>query len=402
MKTIDKESIEKVITNSLFSENDEKNKAVKNSLLSIMNELCTYTQEVNQKLISEAFIKETDYKIHDLYTVILPVGDDTEYEAVGLYKMADYNERRIFLDCEYDEIKNIVGDLSDKKIYKGRYIKNGKLQQFEYSFKFDNSFIVLQERLYSYAEHFCIKNPVILSPYSHKAFWLVFDESIIEDDTEPDFQFEENNIPALTGKCLYWNIKQKFENERTYDSKEPYGDKIKYIYTFKKTKKGSYVLPLPLNNQTCIYEIKYNDTSSEIITDHDVDSFLIIEYIDLDLNSRLVKERQSKNLLFSNEISERLWENHRIISEGDIERAIGGFRDWQNIICERSDGNGKIILRYSKKYRADRKNKNMFNAIHREYLRINKISGRFLTDYANYILEYLEFFYPEIEWAGEE
>ena len=402
MNEIDKESIEKKITSSVFSNNDEENKVIKNSLLAIMRELCDYTTDVNHTIVNNAHRQQENCHINDIFTALLPVGDDTEYEAVGLYRMTEYDPFRVFLDSEYDEIRSIVGDLTKRKLYKGHYLKDGKQVSFEYCLKFDNTFIRSQECLFKFAEYYNVKNPLILSPYSHKSFWLVFDESLKNEGDNFDFCFEENHIPVIDGNyCLYWNIKQSTENEKTYDAKEPYGDITKYVFAFNKTKKGNILLPVPENNQAIVYDVRFVEKGVELVTNHDIESFVIFEYIDLDLNSRLVKERQSKKFLFSNEIMDKLQAHRRLLSEGDIERAIGCFMDWQDMHCERSNGNGKPILRYSKKYRADRKNKNMFNTIRREYISIVKRDQRFLTDYVNYILEYLEYYYPEIEWAGE-
>jgi len=402
MNEIDKESIEKKITSSVFSDNDEDNKTIKNSLLAIIRELCDYTNDVNHTIVNNAHVQQENCHINDIFTALLPFGDDTEYEAVGLYRMAEYYPFRVFLDCEYDEIRSVVGDLTQKKLYKGYYLKDGKQVTFEYSFEFDNTFIKLQECLFKYAEYYNVKNPLILSPYSHKSFWLVFDEGLKNEDFYLDFCFEDNHIPVLgMNYCLYWNIKQSTENEKTYDAKVPYGDITKFVFAFNKTKKGNYILPVPENNQAIVYDVRFGERGVELITNHDIEDFIILEYIDLDLNSRIVKERQSKNLLFSNEIFDKLQAHRRLLSEGDIERAIGCFMEWQDIHCERSNGKGERILRYSKKYRADRKNKNMFNTICREYISMVKKDQRFLTDFANYILEYLEYYYPEIEWAGE-
>lgn len=403
MNEIDKESIEKKITSSVFSDNDEENRTIKNSLLAIMRELCDYTTDVNYTIVNNAHRQQEDCHINDIFTALLPVGDNIEYEAVGLYRMAEHDPFRVFLDCEYDEIRRIVGDLNDKKkLYKGHYLKDGKQVTFEYSFEFDNTFIKSQEYLFKFAEYYNVKNPLILSPFSHKSFWLVFNEDLKKENFNLDFCFEENHIPVLDGNyCLYWNIKQSSENEKTYDAKEPYGDITKYVFAFNKTKKGNILLPVPENNQAIVYDVRFVERGVELVTNHDIEDFIILEYIDLDLNSRVVKERKSKNLLFSNEIIDKFQVHRRLLSDGDIERAIGCFMDWQDIHCERCNSNGEIIIRYSKKYCADRKNKNMFNTIRREYISIVKKDQRFLTDYANYILEYLEYYYPEIEWAGE-
>lgn len=403
MNEIDINNIEKKITNSVFSEKEQENKAIKESLLAIMRELCDYSRAVNQRLVENSLCQNTVYRINDIYTVLLPVGDEAEYEAVGLYKMAEASGQRVFLDCEYDKIKQIVGDLAEKRIYKGHYIQDGKLLPFEYSLDFDDSFLRLQEELYDFAEHYSIKNPIVFSPYSHKSFWLRFDTSLLTDDIKLDFCFEDNHIPVIEGiYCLYWNIHQGLEQEKTYDGKLPYGDSTKYVFTFPKSKRGNTPLPLPLNNQARVYDIRFVDKGVEIITDHDIDSFVVLQYADLDFNSRVIKERQSKRLLFSNAVTDGIWRLRRLLSDGDIERAIACFREWHDVSCERSNGEGRPIIRYSKKYRTDRKNKNMFDIIRREHIYIRKTNKKFLTDYANYILEYLEYYYPEIEWAGEE
>ena len=404
MYEIDREALENRITNAKFSKNDETNKALIDSMLALMKELCDYTQKVNETLVNNAYAISECYRIDDLYTAVLMTGDDAEYEAAGLYKMGEDIPYRVFLNCEYDEIRDIVGDLSQKKIYKGSYIKDGNIIKFDYWFEFDNSFVKAQERMFSYAEQFCVKNPIIFSPYSHKSFIVKFNDSIKNENVKLDFCFADNNIPVIDGNnCLYWNIHQSIEADKTYDAKEPYGDNTKYIYFFKKTKKGNYLLPLPVNNQTNVYDIRFTENGVEAVIDHDIEDFVIFEYNELDLNSKVVRERRSKQMLFVNRVEEKTQNRRRILSEGDIERAIGCFREWQDICCGRSSGEGSRVIRYSKKYSANRKDKTMFNTIRREYVYFKKkdSSRRFLTDHANYILEYLEYYYPEIEWAGE-
>lgn len=403
MYEIDKNSLEIIITNSDFSESDQENKAIKGSLLAIMRALCDHSHSVCKDLVDRSLDRNYEYRINDICTVLLPVRDDeAEYEAAGLYKMAEYNDRRIFLDCEYDEIIQIMGDLTEKRSYKGRYTKDGKQFPFEYTLEFDNSFLKLQEELYAYAEHYSVKNPIVFSPYSHKSFRVKYDESLFSKDVKPDFRFADNHIPALEGHCLYWNIKRELVKDKTYAGKSPYGDITKYVFVFPKIRNCDYNLPFPQNNRTCIYDIRFGEKDVGITTDHDIESFSVLRYVELDLNSSVVKERRSKGLLFSNDVSDSIWRVRRLLSDGDIERAVACFGEWHEVCCRRSEGEGSPIKRYLKKYRADRKNKTMFNTIRREYICVNKTGKKFLTDYANYILEYLEYYYPEIEWAGEE
>ena len=437
MYEIDRNSFEKKIATTRFAENEDSNKTIKSSLLAIIKELCDCTRQVNQSLVDDARKQETPRQIKDVFTVLLPVGADAAYETtVGLYKMdsvsevldCEYGETdgtdgnlsrrrttdktkyqydRVFLDCEYDEIRGIDGDLSgEERTYRGRYVckKDGETGAFDYCLEFDNSFLKAQGMLFDFAELYRVENPVVLSPYSRKSFFVKYAKDLCKDDFELDFCFAENHIPVIEGRnSLYWNIRQSIENERAYDAKAPYGDATKFIYRFRKTKKGNLPLPLPLNNQTRVYSINVTEDGVDIATSREVDDFLIYEYLDFDLNSGLAKERQSKQLLFSNETVNGTGRRRRILAEGDIERAIGCFSGWRAARCERSEGGGIVIPRYSKKYCVDRKAKNMFNAIRRECVSFKGTKNRrFLADFANYVLEYLEYYYPEIEWVGEE
>ena len=207
MYEIDKNAIEEMIRSSNFSENEEGNKSIKGALISIIDELCNYTTDVNERLINASRIIEEKNRIDTIFTALLPAKDEDEYEAAGLYKMADVLQNRYFLDCEYNEIRNIIGDLSGEKKYKGIYIKENKTIPFEYSLAFDDSFLKKQEIIIAYAEHYNIKNPIIFSPYSHKSVLLKYDDALVQDGVELDFCFKENSLPIIGGKyCLYWNI----------------------------------------------------------------------------------------------------------------------------------------------------------------------------------------------------
>ena len=140
----------------------------------------------------------------------------------------------------------------------------------------------------------------------------------------------------------------------------------------------------------------------EITTDHDMDEFAVLEPLECDETSPLIKTLKSNEKFFNNRRSYNEIINKRIISESDIEHSIATFRNNNGIKCCISEGGGQIVNRYTKKYRADRKSRKFFNTISREYVLFKaEEKKRFLTDYVNYVIEYLEFYYPEIEWVGE-
>lgn len=402
MYKINYESIEEKISESNFVVDKEANKNMKEALIKLVKELCEYTTQVNQNLVDGILKKDDSNDLNDIIVALIPNGADKTYESVGLFKMADKNDCRIFIDDEYKNIRLINGDTTSKRIFKGKYVKDGALKYFDYELKFDRSFLEQQELLFKYSEQYNICNPMIFSPYSHKSFYLVFDSEIKKEDVELDFCFDENGIKAIQKKNLFWNIKKSTVENKTYDEKVPYGDKTKYLYRFEKTKKGKYVLPYPLHNQTIVYDVVIDENGVNIVTNKDMEDFILIEYYEVDSTSSNVKAMKSSGVLFSNEKKYSGWLTRRIVSAGDVEHAIAPFREWNGLSCRISEEGSDKITRYSARYRADRKDKSMFSAINIKYIAFSKVDNRFLDDYANYVLEFLEYYYPEIEWVGEK
>ena len=194
MYRIDNESIEKKILDSRFIMDEEANRNMKEALIKLVKELCDYTTQVNQNLVDGVLKKDNSIYINDIIVALIPNGDDKTYESVGLFKMTDENNRRIFIDDEYENIRLINGDFSSKKRFKGKYIKGGTIEYFDYELKFDRTFLEQQELLYKYSEQYNIYNPIIFSPYSHKSFYVVYDNEIAKENVELDFCFDENCI----------------------------------------------------------------------------------------------------------------------------------------------------------------------------------------------------------------
>ena len=200
---------------------------------------------------------------------------------------------------------------------------------------------------------------------------------------------------------VFWNIKKDVVRNKTYDAKIPYGDKTRFLYSFSKTKKGKYVFPYPFNEQTIIYDIEIEDRGVNIVTNKEIDDFVIIEYFDVDSSSSNVKAAISSKVLFNNK-KKYTGTIHRIISEGDVEHAITPFREWNGLNCIITREKNHKVMRYSARYRVDRKDKFMFSPISTKYIEFSKKDDKFLDDYANYVIEFLEYYYPEIEWVGEK
>lgn len=402
MYKISKEELEKIIDSSCFSSDIEKNKIIRLALGNLISELTDYTNDLSNSLISNCTASNEKNVISNIQVAFLNYNEDfTNVASVGLYPMADKGNT-IFVDEEYDKLKVLIGDVSEKRTFQGQYIKDGETHKFEYYLAFDRSYVEMHELIYKYALYYSIKNPVVFSPYSFKSFSLVYDKEKLKGE-KLDFNFKDNGIRANESSAfnLYWNNILTVET-KTYDAKEPYGDLVKYIYEFSKSKNGNYLLPLPQNNQTKIYSINFTADSIRIITDRDVDTFYVLESMEVDSSSSIIKKLVSSEKLYSNDHNYKLPINSRIISMADIEHSIVPFRNNFGVKCYISEKPSQIVSRYSRKYKPDRKANCLFNTISRVNLRFSSTEYKqFLTDYINYVLEYLEYFYPEIEWVGE-
>lgn len=399
MYKIDREELERLISNARFSDDDEKNKTVRDIFAAVVSELCSYTEDVNNTILNKSTDSFRKELLPEICVAFMP-WNAAAFGSLGLDAMAA-DSTCIFIDEEYEKIKQINGDTAERKYFNGEYFRNGKMEKFPYYLKYNRRYVEKQELLYRYALHYDIINPVMYSPYSYKAFDLVYDKALDEIKDKLDFQFEKNGIKVITERDLYWNITVLSEN-KTYDSKLPYGDETRYLYEFAKNKKGQYRLPLPCNNQTQIFDIEYGDDCIRMVTNHDMDEFILIEPLKVDESSSTIKALVSNKMLFTNKNPYIGFINKRIISEADIEHAIAPFRDNKGIKCSISDGKKRIVTRYAMKYRPDRNERKLFHIISREYLAFERESAeRFFSDYINYVLEFMEYFYPEVEWVGE-
>ena len=402
MYEIDKECLEKIITNAKFVLDEGENRIIRDTLNAVISGLCTYTTEVNKSIVQGIIGQDRTVQIQEIIVAILQNEDDKEKELWGLCAMAEKSEKRIFLNEGYERIKSIVGDDGNRKFFEGEYCKDGQTEKFQYYLKFDRSFVKKQEMIYRVADFYKISNPVVYSPFSHKSFYVIYDRELDKENVKLDFRFRENGLNVILDKQLYWNIKETTIENKTYDAKLPYGNETRYVFKFSKNKKGKYLLALPTNNQTKVYDIKFDEFGSEIVIDHDMDDFLILEILDVDKSSSTVKALKSNKMFFTNLIDYTGPITSRLVSKGDIEHAIAPFRNTMGVKCEISDGTNTIVGRYASKYRANRYSRIFFHVIRREYiLFISDNSDCYINDYINYVIDYLEYHYPEIEWVGE-
>lgn len=306
----------------------------------------------------------------EVVTTIEPAENFSPVEDVDAIFLADnqpmpydapesISGKSFFLDTSYEEFLSLLN-----RDFQGA--------GFTWQFKPNYRFVEAEEKLFRIAQVYDV--PVqIFSPYARRAV----DICIFGKAQEQDFQFEENGLAEkiLTDKQLYWNV--EFGSiEDLYDRP---ADDMAYL--------------LPCSPPEFDDEIRANRVDGQII----FDSPREISAEDCELIRILPTE---------NKIAPRIFSKQRLRTQGDVEFVLSGLaRDGYSCRFGKFDSDAtKKIRRYSKEHRyfSSRDEK-----LSRAKLKLPvcsvKFSGdeKFLTDYANFVLHFLEENYPEFNWAGE-
>ena len=425
MYEINKKELHQCIDKLKYSEQDKINYEIQQSFKSLFDELCQYSEDVNKSIIDKCVSNDSSHMIGAVYVSLVDKNDEMklkQYKNAGMSPMADIDEpandfhlppisesqylyRRIFVNAEYDKLKNFQNDAAELRKYTGKYSTNGAEHTFTYHLVFDRTFVEKHELLYQYASYFDFVNPVVFSPYSYKSFLVVYPKSLADENL--DFCFSKNGIDVIADNYeMYWNFMIRETEVITYDTKIPYGDDVKYTYVFEKNRHGHYCLPLPIDKDVLIYDIRVNCDSVEISISSGTCCFRVLEYASIDKS--FFDEDVKVRKVFCNSLDETFsgFRNKRIISDADIEHAIAPYRrneTWLNAEISNGCEHEHIVKRYSAQFRPDLKGKRIFKKTDTVHLKFNSKSAlNFADDYINYVLQYLEWFYPEIEWAGEK
>ncbi len=404
---IDEERLADIIDNSEFiSDNRAANESLRMLLKNTIHGMCQYNQEILEEIKREILYPKPPCAVGAFTCALVPLRDKDAYGHIGLSVMSEQSLSRkiVFLDGEYDEIKEICGDnQTEKKIYTGSYRIKNQEYSFKYRLKFDNSLLKMQDLTVRLSACYPVGNAVLFSPYMRKSFVTEVLDQIPKnvEDKDIDFRFSQNKIPAVQDAVLLWNLKVTHTSLLKAADRRPYGAELKYRHHFDRGKGGRWPYALPMNNQTIIYDIRFTEEGTDLILDHEMEEFIVAEYHPVDFDSADIKKLNLSHKIFSNQITKSTLGNKRILSKGDIMYAVSPFKDYGGIQCEVAEKLDKICTRYSSKYRnhlSDRIGYRKLKTINLKFT--SEIIPKFMDDYINYVLMYLEYYYPEIEWVG--
>lgn len=225
----------------------------------------------------------------------------------------------------------------------------------------------------------------IYSPYARRAVDIRISDKSADDFSDTpnlDFKLDENNLSdkLVMNKKFFWNVESQIVG--MWRNREGYG------YD-RNADALEYILPNCDQNLDCKIDVKTSDDRIFFETELDF----------LSENCELIKILPIKN-----KIAPRIFTKPRLRTQADINFVLKCF-ERENYSCtfKKFGGEGDFIKRYDGEHK-------YFTSADEDLLRakrnlpvcVIKFSGDeiFLTDYANYVLNFLEWRYPEFKWVG--
>ena len=347
-----------------------------------------------------------------------------------------------FLDCSYETAEALCSaEYTDDYPFRGCVDADGEKTEFRYRLARDWRCIGEERLLFDIADVYRIRKPVIFSPYSRRAVKIQLPccESAAAErlqkqdaaDLEP-YLLKENGLQdkLLAGRQLLWNIGLGEVSLPQYNPGEksdscyvaPYGDREIYRYEFTEQKGGSFICPESEEMPKLIAAEK--DVQKGQITlitrrllSGKCRSLRIISPKD---NIAEYKRRGHKAIFFGNIFdcgnsgASCFSAKERLRTRGDIERVLYGFNmpeHGYSCSFERVSDSAKTDLQVCRRYSADLSYGASCDVCREQTLYGTRrvlpfchvrFSGetKFLVDYANYVLFFLENRYPDFRWVG--
>lgn len=223
---------------------------------------------------------------------------------------------------------------------------------------------------------------LIYSPYARRAV----DVCIFGEVRELDLKLTENNLAGklIMNKHLHWNAAIDYV---TWDSVSVNGKFYEYRCTADDM---SFVLPCADETFDETIEVRRADGQIIFITPREFP---------------IKKAERIEILPVESKPASRILNKKRLRTQGDIEYVLSGLARDDYSCRFGSFGNAAgNIIRYSAEHEYfSRLDENLLRAKSRLPTCNVKFKGAeiFLTDYANFVLRFLETNYPEFNWAGE-
>lgn len=369
-----------------------------------VSELCTYQEQQLERMGKHILSPEDPRSIGEIAVALVP--KDTP--CSGLTKIPGAFEGVRFLEAGYVEFLGYTGEWDTEKVYTGTYRLGDREESYQYRLRFDNSGLRAQELLCRLAQLYPVENAILWGPYLRKAVRIQPVRMIpekVKKEAEIDYRFAANGLPVTENADLLWNLRVENLEDCKALGKIPYGENVKYVFHFDKSKNGGWRFPLPEESSVIVYDVSFSDEGIDLTLDQDLLNFTVVERLNVDWEQTDIKLLDKNKKIHSNRIERTALSVRRILSRGDMEFAIRPFREGSGSRCMLVNELEQTCTRYSSKFLHPLKNRTCYpQSQHRRPTGKLKFSAEtppaFYDDYINYVLLCLEYYYPEIEWIG--
>ncbi len=394
--------------------------ALRESLLALAEHENAVLEELRRRIARESRPSAPEFQV---VTALIPNHLEKDLNKKGLYAVPGYEYSLFpsrqpsienmdlnsypkqtagpfFLGCALDEVN---GWLNEK------YRVKADGREVLVRLRPHKSYETAERMLYRIARLYKIDQPIIFSPYARRGVDICCDEWT--EGTLPeniDFSGTALADKVLTDYKLMWNVKIKKDQDYYSSSNAPDGKDVIYRYVISDNiSRDSFILPAEENDDEKLEINDKDEHKISVVSRQNIDPFkydLLTVSQPEDLSDLPIE-------VFNNSCDVgRLHQHVRLRTQGDVEAVLKAF-NCNGYSCMfdsfgRKKEEVKVLFRSHDSAWYDRAPGKC-----EEFLRARNLSrpvcyvqfkapDRYLSDWVDFVLDYLEYKFPEFRWAG--
>ena len=323
----------------------------------------------------------------------------------------------LLFDGSYDDF---LGLLQKEAVYSGSVLlDNDQEVEFRYRVKANHRIIRMEEMLFKIAKLYGIQRPVIFSPFARRAVDIEVlpdrDFDSLGKVMHTDLKLKDNGLAMIKeGHCLLWNI--SITEGVSPDSVDDNDERVALDVTQKRYK---YIYRSNIDKNDFVYPMDDLDYPEILKGENDICFICKNRMHQSNFKKVSVHNEASKNSVYMKEFCNTFLRGSqdiiRIRTAGDVQYVLSQFTlhdgtdkvFWCDYDAKHDCADSRLVItRYAPEhdYWNDREQIHLQRIKNRPFCYIKffcqENRRKFLTDYANYVLHYLNCMYPEFCWAG--
>ena len=388
-------------TNYFSDDEPERNEKFRGALKNIFGNLIERNNAVLDEIKAHA-IRPNNHSTRLNVVTALISPNDAQSIFYEFAPILDANADIIFIDLDYEQMRELVGDVGDRIIFNGTFEVGGTAKNFRYTLEFDRSLLSREEILLRAFEIYRVAEPLIFSPFARKSFRVKILDELPADADHIDYCFADNGIPALTDEILCNNFELTTTAELMPEMQKPFGDFVMHKYSFERND-DRIELYVPCDDKALILELRAEDDRLNMWLDRETQRFYNLTYKKVEPSRKEIAALELNGKLHFSDVARNKFSPQRILTRLDLEYAIRPFRDWNGMHCRLVEHHelNKLTPRYMSKYSRRGSKHLTVRPLRRACIKFEGADRKkFPSDCINHALGWLQYHYPEVEWIG--